>query len=174
MGPIQCCTVLALIASMAAFGQTTDRSAFLGSGIYAFRAGEFSMAAEYFQRVIEYEPANAAAFLYPGTAYAADYDIERHDGENFATARKAELAFRKALELSPDNKLGLASLDVLLYYMGDQDETSAGGRRVAEAKLQPERLETIDPPRQDRQGSGRLPQPALPHDRLFSCRQGER
>src|SRR5258708_35855069 len=141
------CTALAVALSAIAIGQVADPKVLLRRGVSNFRDARYSEAAERFKLLTEAAPQDANAFLYLGITNVVGYIPGANSPQNIEFGGKAEAAFHRALELSPDNKLALMSLGLLLHAESLGDGTPSGRQKAAESKRCLERLVEPEPQR---------------------------
>src|SRR5215470_568035 len=96
---------MVLVVNAVAFSQTAEQNALFTRGIYAYREARYAEATESFKRLADSAPNNPVVLLYLGTAYATEHVPGAKAPQNLELGRNAVAAFRKALELAPDNKL---------------------------------------------------------------------
>jgi tetratricopeptide (TPR) repeat protein len=102
-------------------------------GVEAFRRGRYIEAAEAFDRAAASKPDSLETRLYLGAAYLKQYT------PGSLASKKAEVNFRKALELDPGNKAAMQSLGWLQYHEGAFDQAATWYRKLG----------TIDPRNKD-------------------------
>jgi tetratricopeptide (TPR) repeat protein len=95
--------------------QPTDFDAWKNRGVQLFRDARYQEAVDAFQRAESLKPGDANIHLYLGTAYMQTWIPGAQTPENAAMARRAEVEFKRVLEIDPNNTTALASLQSLSY-----------------------------------------------------------
>lgn len=102
----------------------------LNKGVNAFRAGQYTAAADAFKEAIELDPELPAARLYLATAYMSQYVPGSDTPENKRNADSALEQFNLVLQNDPKNLLATQSIASLYYLMKDLDKATEWEKKV--------------------------------------------
>jgi tetratricopeptide (TPR) repeat protein len=103
--------LLSLFILTALFAQETVESRnWMNQGADAFRAAQYAVAIQAFQRAIDLDPSSVTARLYLAIAYMQQYIPWADSNENSQIAARAKEAFSQVLVFDPTNKMALVSL----------------------------------------------------------------
>src|SRR5208283_757072 len=91
-------------------------------GVAAFKSGNYPQAVEFFQQAVALDPNAVNPHLYLGTAYMSAW--RPSDGMD-VIAQRANVEFRRVLELDPINQTALASLASMAYNTAISGEAKA-------------------------------------------------
>lgn len=122
-------------------GDPVDWQGWLDKGIEAYKSARYQEAAEAFQKAVELNPSGVQPHLYLASAWMVQYIPGGDFPGNLELAGKAEVEFKRALELDPNNETALESLASLSYQratgitgveqkMGQLDEAMSWYERV--------------------------------------------
>jgi TonB family protein len=94
----------------------------LDQGIALYRSSQFMSATDHLQKAVRDAPQSAKAWLYLGACYAhqlqdAEPGIDSPKGQQDAI--EARESFEHVLKIDPNNKLGLAAIATLVFWMRD-------------------------------------------------------
>ena len=114
----------------------------LNQGVAAFKSGNNAQAVELFQQAVTLDPNAANPHLYLGTAYMSAW--RPSDGMD-VIAQRANVEFRRVLELDPVNQTALASLASMAYNSASALSSEAKAPKLDEAMDWYKRLATVSP-----------------------------
>lgn len=100
----------------------------LQEGETAFSEGRYEDAVELYEKAVKEEPGSADAYNHLGMAYHFLYN--KTGGAN--NQEEEIKAFRKAVELDPNNFESLLNLGQALFYEGDKKEAATYLRKAVE------------------------------------------
>ena len=95
--------------------QPTDFDGWMNRGVELFKAAKYLDAADAFQRAESLNPADASIHLFLGTAYMQMYIPGAQSAGNLSIAIRADVEFKRVLEINPNDGPALASLTSLSY-----------------------------------------------------------
>jgi tetratricopeptide (TPR) repeat protein len=104
----------------------------LNQGVNAFRAGQYSEAADHFKTAISLDPTFDVARLYLATAYVQQYIPGTETAENKKYAEAAMQEFQTVLKTDPKNLLATQSIANLYYQMKDFPKAEEWNKKVTE------------------------------------------
>ena len=102
----------------------------LNKGVNAFRAGQYTAAADAFKEAIDLDPELPAARLYLATAYMSQYVPGSETPENKRNADSALDQFNQVLQTDPNNLLATQSVANLYYQMKDLPKAQDWEKKV--------------------------------------------
>ena len=102
----------------------------LNKGVNAFRAGQYTAAADAFKEAIDLDPELPAARLYLATAYMSQYVPGSDTPENRRNADSALDQFNQVLQADPGNLLATQSVANLYYQMKDLPKAQDWEKKV--------------------------------------------
>jgi tetratricopeptide (TPR) repeat protein len=102
----------------------------LNQGVTAFKAGQYSDAADHFKLAVDQDPDLPAARLYLATAYVQQYVPGTDTPENKKFADAAMEEFNKVLQVDPNNLLATQSIANLYYQQKDFDKAEEWNKKV--------------------------------------------
>jgi tetratricopeptide (TPR) repeat protein len=108
----------------------------LNKGVNAFKAGQYTAAADAFKEAIDLDPDLPSARLYLATAYMTQYVPGSEAPENMRNAQSALQQFQTALNSNLDAKnkiLAMESLANLYYNMKDYPKAEEWNKKVIAA-----------------------------------------
>jgi TonB family protein len=116
----------------------------MNQGVQLFRDARYQDAMAAFERAESLSPDDANIHLYLGTVYMSMYIPGAQTPENLAMAGRAEVEFKRALELSPNDPTALLSLRSLSFGQaaGPSGEKTS---KLEQAREWNARLLAIDP-----------------------------
>ncbi len=110
-----------------------------------FRDARYLEALDAFQRAADLKPDDANIHLYLGTAYMQTWIPGAQTPENAAMAGRAEVEFKRVLELNPNDTTALASLTSLSFNEAAGLASEEKIRKLEESREWNARLLAIDP-----------------------------
>jgi TonB family protein len=135
---------LSVVSLCAQPSQPTDFRGWMNQGVQLFRDARYQDAMAAFERAESLSPDDANIHLYLGTVYMSMYIPGAQTPENLAMAGRAEVEFKRALELSPNDPTALLSLRSLSFGQaaGPSGEKTS---KLEQAREWNARLLAIDP-----------------------------
>ena len=135
IGNLRFIAVLGALGSITLFGAGCNKLKSrdnLNKGVNAFRAGQYSAAADAFKTAIDLDPDFPVARLYLATAYMSQYVPGSDTPENKQNASAAMDQFQRVLKDDPKNLLATQSLANLYYQMKDFKNAEEWNKKVIE------------------------------------------
>jgi tetratricopeptide (TPR) repeat protein len=105
----------------------------LNSGVKAFEASDFPIAAAHFEEAIELEPALTDAMTFRACSYMMQYNPGDQSAENKRIANEAIAGFQEVLKRDPDNKVAKEYIASLYYNMKEFDKSKQAYAEVLAA-----------------------------------------
>ena len=133
MGQIRSVVITGLLAGLVLFASGCNKLKArdnLNKGVNAFRAGQYTAAADAFKEAIDLDPELPAARLYLATAYMSEYVPGSETPENKRNADSALEQFNQVLQGDPKNLLATQSVASLYYQMKDLPKAQEWEKKV--------------------------------------------
>ncbi len=133
MGQIRSVVITGLLAGLVLFASGCNKLKArdnLNKGVNAFRAGQYTAAADAFKEAIDLDPELPAARLYLATAYMSEYVPGSETPENKRNADSALEQFSQVLQGDPKNLLATQSVASLYYQMKDLPKAKEWEKKV--------------------------------------------
>ena len=100
-------------------GEAADE---LEQGIALYRSSQFMEAASHLQKAVRDAPQSVKAWLYLGASYAQQLlgnELGNYSQKEQQAGIQAREAFERVLKVDPNNKLGLAAIAAVFFWMRD-------------------------------------------------------
>ena len=104
-----------VLLSASAWAQREQARDALNRGVAEFKQARYAEAVTAFERAVQLDPSNTAPRLYLGTAWMIQWIPVANSPANEDIARRAEEAFRGALDIDSQEKTAIASLASLEF-----------------------------------------------------------
>ena len=133
MGQIRSVVAVGLLAGLVVLASGCNKLKArdnLNKGVNAFRAGQYTAAADAFKEAIDLDPELPAARLYLATAYMSQYVPGSDTPENRRNADSALDQFNQVLQADPGNLLATQSVANLYYQMKDLPKAQDWEKKV--------------------------------------------
>src|SRR5207248_1395668 len=134
-GRIQLVVTTGILAAIAIFASGCNKLKArdnLNKGVNAFKAGQYSQAADAFKTAIDLDPQFPVARLYLATAYMSQYVPGSDTPDNKRNADAALDQFNQVLRDDPKSLLATESVANLYYQMKDFPKAEEWNKKVVE------------------------------------------
>jgi tetratricopeptide (TPR) repeat protein len=114
-----CAALLIFVAGVSGCNKLKARD-LLNKGVAAFKAGQYDVAIDYFQKSKEADPSLMNARLYLATAYASQYIPGAPSEQNMKLGSAAVDEFKQVLQIDPNNLSAIDGTGSIIFQMAGQ------------------------------------------------------